>query len=156
MGLAHLETTLSLLPTTLILSEPELSFLQEPKKLFHQLTEQLLESSLEVDVSTNPCLKPVVLITSTRLNVTAGPRYVVLLLTLLSIPMVVVTINILVKHLLLCVELVLDVKSVLLLPEELVESVEARREAKKNKYTVFCDFYQYSLATCSYKLYYLH
>merc|ERR1712088_664730 len=59
--------------------EPELSFLQEPKKLFHQLTEQLSESSLEVDVSTNPCLKPVVLITSTRLNVTAGPRYVVLL-----------------------------------------------------------------------------
>ena len=62
--------------------------------------------------------------------------------------MVVVTINILVKHLLLCVELVLDAKSVLLLPEELVESVEARREAKKNKYKVFvistCIAWQYA------------
>merc|ERR1712203_919195 len=46
-----------------------------------------------------------------------------------------------------------DAKSVLLLPEELVESVEARREAKKNKYKDFCDFYLYSLAIRSYAIY---
>merc|ERR1712150_362215 len=67
--------------------------------------------------------------------------------------MVVVTINILVKHLPLCVEPVLDERLVLLLQEELVEFVEARKIATKNKPIVICDYYLYSLAikisTCS-------
>jgi len=54
--------------------------------------------------------------------------------------MVVVTINILVRLRPKLVVQVLDAKLVLLLLEELVEFVEARREAKKNKLIVFVIF----------------
>ena len=54
--------------------------------------------------------------------------------------MVVVTINILVRLQPKLVVQVLDEKLVLLLLEELVEFVEARREAKKNKLIAFVIF----------------
>ena len=82
---------------------------------------------------TSPSWRLVVLTTNIRSSVTAGPRLEVWLWTPSSILTVVVTINILVRLQPLLVESLLVARLVLLLPDVLVGSGEARKTSRKIK-----------------------
>ena len=104
-----------------------------PFRLSHLPTAPPLASWPEVDVSTSPSWRPAVPTTNIRWRGTAGPRCVVWPWTPSSIPTVVVTTSILARLQLLCVELRLVARSVLLLPAEQEESVVERRTRKRIK-----------------------
>jgi hypothetical protein len=97
---------------------------------------------LEVDVLISPSLRLVVPISSTRQRGTLGPLFVVFARTLLNILTEVVTINTSVKHLPVKEEHPLDVRLVLSLPEEQVESVEERKTSREQtiRLLVILDF----------------
>lgn len=96
---------------------------QGPRRLSRVVAVPWLVRLLEVEELKSQCWRPEMPIISTEWRGTPGPTFVVWQWILLSIPMVVVTINILVTPVLFAAMHHLDKRSVLLLLEELGVSV---------------------------------